>query len=146
MSPSRPFLWLGLVLPVAAAFGVAVAVLKGGDAGVRDAIGNVSAPWLLLPFAAGSLGRGPGRAALIGVAVVLAALAGFYVAQAFVLDLGGHPLRTNLALTLGAGRPYYAAGLVTGALFGALGGLRGRYRRALVAAVVGLALIGEPFA
>jgi hypothetical protein len=134
------------VVLVAAAFGVAVAVLKGGDAGVRDALGNISAPWLLLPFLAGTLVRGPLRGALIGVTTCLAALTGFYVAEAFVLDLGGHPLLTNLALTLGAGRMYFVAGMLSGPLFGGLGGICTRHRRAMMAVVVGLALAGEPFA
>src|SRR5947209_16181208 len=111
------------ILLAALAFGVAIAVLKGGDAGLRDAIGNISAPWLLLPYLAGTVSRGPIRGALLGAATCLAALAGFYVAEAFVLDLGGHPLLTNLTLTLGAGRYYFAAGVFTGPLFGALGGI-----------------------
>jgi hypothetical protein len=127
-------------------FGIAVAVLKGSDTGIRDAIGNVSAPWLLLPYFAGTGQRGLGRGALMGGITCLAALTGFYLAEAFVLDLGGHPLTTNLALTLGAGRYYFVAGLLSGPLFGALGGVRMRHRRAMTAVVVGLALIGEPFA
>lgn len=134
------------VVLAAVAFGVAIAVLKGGEAGVRDAVGNISAPWLLLPYFAGAMTRGPIRGALIGLATSLAALTGFYVAQAFVLDLGGHPVLTNLALTLGAGRFYFAAGVLTGPLFGAIGGIRTRQHRAVTAGVIALALAGEPFA
>jgi len=132
-------------LTVAAlAFGVAVAVLKGGGAGVRDSIGNMSAPWLLLPYFAGTLSRGWKRGALTGAVTCLAAVTGFYVAESVVLDLGDHPWLTDLALTLGAGRYYFAAALVCGPLFGAIGGARTRWRHVVTAAVVGLALIGEP--
>ncbi len=146
MHTYRQFLRPGSVIVIAVIFGVAVAILKGGDAGVRNVLGNVSAPWLLLPFFAGMLGRGPLRGGLIGAATTIAALIGFYVAQAFVLDLGNYPWYTDLALTVGSGRQYYAAGLVTGPLFGALGALRTRHRRALVTTVVGLAFVGEPLA
>jgi hypothetical protein len=40
-----------------------------------------------------------------------------------VLDLGPHPWYTDLKLTLGSGRVYETWGLLTGALYGALGGL-----------------------
>src|SRR5206468_9247000 len=101
---------------------------------------------LLLPYFAGTMTRDWIRGALMGAAACLAALVGFYVAEAFVLDLGGHPITTNLTLTLGSGRMYFAAGLVCGPVFGAIGGLQTRFRTAITAAVVGLALIGEPLA
>lgn len=134
------------IVLTAATFGVAVAVLKGSDAGLRDAIGNISAPWVLLPYFAGTLNRGLIRGALMGGATSLAALTGFYVAEAFVLDLGGHPVLSNLALTLDAGRLYFIAGLVTGPPLGALAGISARHRRAMSAVVVALALAGEPLA
>lgn len=141
--------WLkqaGIVILVAFAFGLSIAVLKGGEAGVRDSIGNMSAPWLLLPYFAGTTTGRPIRGAMIGGATCLAALAGFYTAEAFVLDLGGHPVLTNLVLTLGAGRYYFAAGILAGPLFGALGGICTRHRRAVTAAIIGLTLVGEPIA
>jgi hypothetical protein len=134
------------IILIAVAFGTAAAVLKGGDAGVRDAIGNISAPWLLLPYFAGTLTRGRVRGAVMGAMACLAALLAFYVTEAFVLELGGHPVLTNLALTIGAGRMYFAAGAVCGPLFGAIGGLHTRFRLVVTAAVVGLALVGEPLA
>jgi hypothetical protein len=41
---------LGLLLFAAVGFGVLVAVIKGQEAGVRSALGNMSAPWMLVPF------------------------------------------------------------------------------------------------
>jgi predicted lysophospholipase L1 biosynthesis ABC-type transport system permease subunit len=46
---------LGLVLLAGIAFGVLVAVVKGQHTGVRNALGNTSAPWMLAPFLAGAL-------------------------------------------------------------------------------------------
>lgn len=134
------------VLSAAVVFGVAVAVLKGGDAGMRDSLGNVSAPWLLLPYLAGTTVRGRLRGALMGATACLAALAGFYVAEAFVLDLGDHSPFTDLMLTLVAGRMYFLAGAIFGPPFGALGGSAGRYRQELTALVAGSLLVGEPLA
>lgn len=133
-------------IATAIVFGIAVAVLKGGEADVRDSLGNISAPWLLLPYFAGATTRGSKRGALMGTAACLAALGAFYATEAFVLDLGGHPVLTNLMLTLGAGRMYFAAGAVCGPALGALGGARLPCRPFISAAVVGLALIGEPLA
>jgi hypothetical protein len=133
-----------VLLATSLLFGVAVAVVKGGDAGVRDSLGNISAPWLLLPFIAGRTTRRPLAGASVGLLACLTALAGFYVAEAFVLDLGPHSVLTDLELTLPTGRVYVVAGLVCGPMFGALGGVRTPWRRGLDAAVVGLLLAGEP--
>ncbi len=43
---------LGILLLVAVAFGIGDSVLKGNGAGIRSALGNTGAPWLLLPFVA----------------------------------------------------------------------------------------------
>lgn len=134
------------VILIAVAFGTATAVLKGDDAGLRDVVGNISAPWLLLPYFAGTLTRSGIRGALMGATASLVALLAFYITEAFVLELGGHPVLTNLALTLGAGRMYFAAGAVCGPVFGAIGGIRTRFRAVITAAVVALALVGEPLA
>jgi hypothetical protein len=133
------------IILAALLFGVAVAVLKGTEANLRNSVGNISAPWLLLPFLAGTTSRGPWRGAAMGAAACLTALLGFYVAEAFVLDLGDHPLMTDLTLALGAGRMYFIAGAIFGPLFGALGGTAGR-RAGSGALVAGLLLLGEPVA
>ena len=49
---------LVVLLAGALAFGVGVAAIKGQDTGVRDALGNTSAPWVVLPFVAGTRFRG----------------------------------------------------------------------------------------
>jgi hypothetical protein len=129
---------------ISALFGVVVAVVKGGDAGVRDSLGNMSAPWLLLPYFAGTMTRGWIRGAVVGIAACLASLVAFYAAEAFVLDLGGHWVLTNLRLTLGAINVYYEAGMMGAPVLGAIGGAHVRCQPMATAAVVGLALVGEP--
>ena len=127
----------------AVAFGVAVAVIKGQDTGVRDALGNLSAPWVVVPFVAGAGFRSVWRGAVVGLAVTLAALLGFYVAEAAVLDLGPHPWYVDLKLTV-TWNVYATWGIPTGLLYGALGALWSSRRSAVAAAAVGLAFVAEP--
>ena len=72
---------LAVLLLAGVAFGVLVAVIKGQDTGVRDALGNTSAPWIVLPFVAGTLFSRARSAALAGLAVTLVSLLGFYLAE-----------------------------------------------------------------
>jgi Family of unknown function (DUF6518) len=111
------------LLVAAVVFGVLMAVVKGQDTGVRDALGNTSAPWVLLPFLAGTRYTRIWHAALIGLATTLSAFFGFYLAEAAILDLGAHPWYTDLQLTLGSGRLYEKWGLASGLVYGALGGI-----------------------
>jgi Family of unknown function (DUF6518) len=135
---------LGQLLLAGIAFGVLVAAIKGQNAGVRDTLGNTSAPWVLVPFLAGTRYSRVWCAALVGVATTVAAFFGFYLAEAAILDLGAHPWYTDLRLTLGSGHLYETWGLLSGSIFGALGGVWAS--RSLVAApiAVGLAFICEP--
>jgi hypothetical protein len=123
-------------------------VLKGNNGGdVRNAIGNLSAPWLLLlPFIAGAAAgeRRVARAALVGVLVSLVALAGFYLANTFVLGLGRHSWLEDVRLTFAGGR-YFQLALLSGPVFGALGGLWQRSGSRLLGVLVGGLLALEPF-
>ena len=135
---------LGQLLLAGIAFGVLVAVVKGQDTGVRNALGNTSAPWVMVPFLAGTRYSRIWQASLVGVATTLAAFFGFYLAEAAILDLGPHPWYTDLKLTLGSGRVYETWGLLSGAVYVALGATWAS--RWLVAApvAVGLAFVCEP--
>jgi hypothetical protein len=57
------------VLVGAVAFGATCSVLKGNSSGLRDAAGNISAPWVILPLLAGAFAatRRPLLGALTGV-------------------------------------------------------------------------------
>src|SRR6185312_11587823 len=113
-----------VTLGVAIAFGVVASVLKGNGSGLRDAAGNVSAPWLILPLVAGAFAapRQWVAGALVGLAATLAALVAFYFANAFVLDLGQHSTLQSIALTMSSvGNVWFQGGLVAGVVFGAAG-------------------------
>src|ERR671926_814604 len=135
---------LVLLLLGGVAFGVLVAVIKGQDTGVRDALGNTSAPWIVLPFVAGTLFGGVRSAALAGLAVTLVSLLGFYVAEAAILDLGPHPWWVDLRLTAGSVNVYERWGIASGLLYGTLGWLWASRSKAAAAAAVGLAFVAEP--
>jgi len=132
------------VLLAGVVFGVLVAVVKGQDSGVRDALGNASAPWVLVPFVAGTRCSGARQGALAGVATTLAAFLGFYVAEAAILDLGSHPWYVDLRLTLGAARTYAVWGLLSGSVYGVLGAAWASRSLVLAPAAVGLAFLCEP--
>lgn len=137
-----------VVLVVAVTFGVLESLAKGSGSGVRDVIGNLSAPWVILPLVAGSAAsRGrllPGAA--VGLLATIVALAGFYVANAFVLDLGPHSTLHDLGLTLNVGNLWFKAGAISGPVMGAAGAwLIRRGRFAVVVAVVGI-VVFEPLA
>lgn len=135
---------LGQLLLAGVAFGVVIAVIKGQDVGVRNALGNISAPWVLVPFLAGTFYSQARQAALVGIATTLAAFFGFYLAEAAILDLGEHPWYVDLKLTLGSGHVYEIWGVPTGALYGGLGWLWASRSLAIAPVGVGLAFISEP--
>ena len=139
---------VAVIIGLSILFGIVMAWIKGNGPGLSDAVGNISALWLLLPFLAGAAADG-GRVilgALFGLVATLAALTGFYFAESFVLDLGQHSWLTDLSLTMGAVTYYAKLGLVTGPVFGALG-LWWRQRRSVVAAsLIAAVFVLEPVA
>jgi hypothetical protein len=132
----------------ALAFGVGVSMIKGNGGGIRNAIGNTSAPWLLLPFVAVLYSRtcNTRRGVLTGVLASMTALGGFYVANAFVLDLGPHSWFDDIRLTVQAGRVFFALAVISGPLFGALGARWNRTRSRWLAVPVAALLVVEPLA
>jgi uncharacterized protein DUF6518 len=126
------------------AFGVLMAIVKGQDVGVRDALGNTSAPWIILPFLAGTRFMRLRQAALAGLGVTLASLLGFYLAEAAILDLGPHPWWVDLRLTAGSVNIYEKWGIISGLLYGTLGWLWAYRSKPLAAVAVGLAFLAEP--
>jgi hypothetical protein len=133
---------------VAVSFGVLMSALKGNGGGIRDQIGNLSAPWLLLPFLASayaSRGRIL-RGALVGVAVSMLALCGFYVANSLVLQLGPHPWIDDLRLAVSGGRRWFVLAFLSGPTLGAIGSLWRRTGANLVALLTFALLVAEPLA
>jgi hypothetical protein len=135
---------LAIAVLAALSFGVVMAVLKGQGTGARDALGNLSAPWLLVAFTGGACSRRMRLAPLAGLAATLAALAGFYAAESRLLDLGPHSWPIDLQLTFQAGRVYLLTALLSGPIFGALGGLWAKRHSALAAGVIAAMFVCEP--
>ncbi len=70
-----------IVAVSALAFGVGASLVKGNNAGIRDLVGNVFAPWLLVSFLGGAIAVQwrVVLGAVAGTASFLIALLGFYV-------------------------------------------------------------------
>jgi uncharacterized membrane protein len=139
---------LVIVVVAALAFGVGVSIVKGNGGGVRDAIGNTSAPWLLLPFIAVlySRTRSISRGVVTGLVASMTALCGFYVANAFVLNLGPHSWLDDVNLTVRAGRLFFVLAVISGPLFGVIGAWWNRTHARWLAVLVAALLVVEPLA
>jgi uncharacterized membrane protein len=133
------------ILVMAVLFGAVASYVKGLDAGLRGELGNLSAPWLLLPFLASLRCRSLVRGALVGITASVIALVVFYAVQTFMLQghLGGGGFPRELVTEIGANRIYLLAGVATGPLFGAVGAWFGRTYRVWTWAAVGGLLVGE---
>ena len=137
-----------LVCTAALVFGVGMSVLHGSAGGLRAQIGNVSAPWLLLPLVAGAVAgeQHLGRGALVGGVASLVALIAFYISNIYVLDFRGHAWPVEVGLTLRSGAYFIRIGLVSGPAFGALGAA-GRRRHSVAIGLLAAGLfVLEPLA
>jgi len=121
-----------------------MAAIKGQGADARDALGNISAPWLALSFVAGAGYARIRLGALVGLVAALIALAVFYMGESFVLDLGRHSWIVDLQLSVRAGRVYFVQALLSGPIFGALGALWAKTRARVFAVAVALLFVFEP--
>jgi hypothetical protein len=137
-----------LLLAAAFLFGIVASVVKGNGAGVRDGVGNLSAPWIIVPLlasAAGSRARVP-AGAVIGSLATAVALAGFYLANAFVLDLGSHSTLHDIGLAFSGGNLWFRAGVMSGPAMGAVGAWAIRRGRLTVAGIAVACVLFEPLA
>src|ERR1041385_3988122 len=139
------------ILGAAFAFGVLAALAKGQNTDgiqtmsrVRSDLGNLSTPWLLVPFVAGTQCVRRRPAACVGLLATAAALGGFYLLTTFVIDLGHHGVVGDLRLEFTANRGYFEGGLVTGPLFGALGCWWRQTRTVPASILAGALLMAEP--
>ena len=103
-------------------FGIAAGWLKGDGADVRSALGNLSAPWLLIAVLPAWGCRTWWRGAVTGLTSTLLGLLGFYLAMTAVTyhHLGftsGYP--HALRFVLRANRTWFVAGVLSGPVCGA---------------------------
>jgi len=114
-------------------------------------VSQMSAPWLLLPFAFGCTQDRARRAILLGLVATLAALAGYFAMAVSPLEgvaLGQipHAALAEISSNFTPAHPVILGGLVTGPLFGLLG-QRWRVSRSwIVAALIAGAFLLEPLA
>src|SRR4051812_6954100 len=80
----------------------------------------LSAPWLVIAFAAGATQRDPKRAALIGTAATFAALIGYMLMTLSPIE-NAHLTLTSVGGFLVSSQRVFLGGLVTGPLFAWLG-------------------------
>lgn len=135
-----------LVLGIVA-FAAADAAIKGHHGGTRNAIGNVSATWALVPFLAAAFVRRPRvilAGAVVGALSTALALGAYAVARAS-LSSGGE--RHGAPTIDMFGNRWLLLGLVGGAALGVVGAhLAARTRWTLVVAVSASLLVMEPVA
>lgn len=138
-----------ILLPVAALMGFSLEVLKGnsGDA-FRSTLGNMSTPWLVVALVAGFLGASALRGVLLGLSATMAALAGFYLGATVVfgdhLGAATGSFADEFVFIARANRVWFGLGLISGPVFGAIGG---HLRKPIhVVWAAGLLLVLEPIA
>lgn len=134
---------VAIALLVSAAYGAGTQYLGARVPGWGPDVAMLSAPWLVIAFAAGCTQRTPRRAALLGLGATAAALAGYWLMTDSPVEgaqytlASAHGFLVSNAFTV-------VGGLATGPLFGWFGH-RWRTRRAVLGALVtAVALCLEP--
>ncbi|WP_066399566.1 DUF6518 family protein [Neobacillus mesonae] len=143
---------LSIVLVMAMVFGILMAVFKGNGSGIRMAIGNSSAPWMILPFVAAAISTRHRviQSALVGLGASLIGLFGFYFANIFVLDIGPHPELSpypwvaDFLATLRSGKIYFILACLSGPIFGILGGFLHQKRSNMILVFTATLFVLEP--
>ena len=139
---------LVLILVVACGFAAVDAMVKGHHGGTRNAVGNVSAPWALIPFLSGAfvLPRRRLTGAVVGAATTLAALACYSLVRKGAFGEGGSRGFGSFIVSA-AGNRWFLLGTIGGAIVGATGAwLAAKGQWGIVIAVVASVLVLEPAA
>lgn len=136
------------VLIAATVFGLVAGWIHGDQGGLRGGLGNLSAPWLLVAIVPSWWSGSWGRGVLVGLAATLAGLFGYYVAM--TLGMRGHLGSIDgdflhlLRYVMTANRIWFAAGVVSGPVCGAVSGAVGaRCRAWWLGIAAGALMIGE---
>jgi hypothetical protein len=128
-------------------FGLAAGLVHGNDGGLRGALGNLSAPWLVVALFPGWFSGSALRGAAFGAMATIVALVGFYITLTATMygHLGAiHGFVPSLTFVLRANQVWFVAGLFSGPLCGTLAGLLGRrLARSWLAMGLGALMVGE---
>ena len=139
---------VALALVLSAAFGAGDQYLGSGHVfglGWPTDVSLLSAPWLVLAFAAGATQRDPRRASLLGLGCTGAALVGYFLMTDSPAE-GAHYTLTNARGFVVSEHLVLLGAVVTGPLFGWFG-QQWRTRRTIAGALVAAAaLCFEPLA
>ena len=103
-------------------------------------VSGLSAPWLVLPFISGAVQRTGRRAVAMGVACTLLALVGYTVMTFSPIENAHLSIAGLTGFLRGGNFRWFAAGVLTGPLFGLLG-YRWRTKGALWAGLAVAAII-----
>jgi hypothetical protein len=128
---------VALALVLSAAFGAADQYLGSLYLPWGADLASLSAPWLVLAFAAGATQRSPRRAALLGLGCTYAALLGYFLLTDSPLEGARYDLGNTRGFFV-SNAAVVVGGLLTGPLFGWFG-QQWRTRRALLGALVAAA-------
>ena len=132
---------------VALVIGLALGLVKGNGDVTRGAIGNLSAPWLLIPLWAAWRSGSAQRGAISGLAATMVGLTGFYVGMFVYVHnhLGlASGLMSRWVYVVEANKIWFIAGLVSGPVVGAAAGFLGqRVRPYWIGVISGLFLLLE---
>jgi hypothetical protein len=135
-----------VVIALAAAFGGADQYLGSLSAHPSaTAVSLLSAPWLLVAFAAGWTQPTPRRAIVLGVVSTVAALCGYWLTTVSPVEGGVLTVAEIRGLLIGQGA-FVVGAFVTGPIFGWLGHRWRTDRWAIAPLVVAAALCFEPLA
>jgi hypothetical protein len=142
-----------LILTAAFAFGALDQYIGSLFSNFATAVSGMSAPWLLLPFAAGAAqairpgaaGSRAGwqRAAGFGLAATWLAVIGYVLMIDSPME-GVHPTVRVVTATVRSQWPWWLGGLVSGPLYGVLGWLWRSRRSWLSAALAAIPVLFEP--
>jgi hypothetical protein len=132
-----------LVLGAAVAFGAVDQYIGSLFSPFLTAVSGMSAPWLLLPFAAGAAQASRGRAAWLGLAATWLAITAYVLMIDSPME-GVHLTPRILAASGSSQWPWFLGGLISGPLYGVLGHYWRTRRSWLSACLAATPVILEP--
>ena len=132
-----------LILAAALAFGGLDQYIGSLYSSFATAVSGMSAPWLLLPFAAGAAQVTRRSSAWIGLATTWLAVIGYVLMIDSPME-GAHPSLQLVAATAHSQWPWFLGGLISGPLYGVLGYLWRARRSWLSAVLAAIPVLLEP--